>query len=136
MGAPWSNSLQNILDEIDGKILEGLSTNKYYLRYSKFSLFYLLFFFISLLVVVLSNIYIIYAVYIPGLINKIDCLEPSRLAYVETGISKIVVNFSTWLFVLFVMNLALMYMFWKLKKLVLLVGKESLQKAEKMDGIE
>lgn len=90
--------------------------NKYYKKLASLSLTQLVIFLALILLVTTANIIAVYVVYIPDLLKPLQHLPSTSLASLESGLRKIVLNLSLWLFVLFIVNAALIYLVWCAKK--------------------
>ena len=96
-----------------------MKLSKYYKRLDRLMLWPLVSIIALLLVIVVSQIMIFYLKYIPELLGPTEqFLSPEMLAFITTGIEKIIFNLSIWLFVLFIMNILLIYVIWNVKKLL------------------
>ncbi len=92
----------------------------YYKRLDKLLLWPLVGFIGLILVIVISLICLFYLKYVPELLALLmeQSLSPEILMFIESGINKIIVNLSVWIFVLFLMNILLVYVTWNVKKLL------------------
>lgn len=97
----------------------------YYKRLDKLLLWPLVGFIILIPVIVISLILVFYLKYIPELLALLmeQSLSPEILTFVESGINKIIISLSVWIFGLFVMNIMLVYVTWNVKKLLIELKK-------------
>ena len=98
-----------------------ISQNPHYKRLNKLLLWPLVAFIGLIPVIVISLIFLFYSKYVselPALLGE-QSLSPEILTFVISGIDKIIVNLSIWIFVLFVMNILLIYVIWNVKKLLI-----------------
>jgi hypothetical protein len=60
---------------------------------------------------------IIYWKYIPDLlIASEQAIDSEQIAFLKDGIHKIIINLGTWIFILMILNLLLIYVVWNVKK--------------------
>ena len=96
-----------------------IKQNVYYRRLAKLALWPLVGFIGLIFVIVVSQILLFYLKYTPELLMPISqSLSPEMVVLIASGINRIIVNLSIWIFVLFVMNILLVYVIWNVKKLV------------------
>ena len=96
-----------------------LTHNIYYRRLANVALWPAFAFLGIFPVIVVSVIFAFYLKYVPNLLVSMQQLVPPKmLVSLETGIYKIIVYLSVWIFVSFVINVALVYVAWNIKKLL------------------
>ena len=91
-----------------------------YKRLDKLLLWPLIGFIGLVLVIVISLIYLIYLKHVPELMAFLmeQSLSTEALIFLESGINKIIVNLSIWIFILLLVNVLLVYVTWNTKKLL------------------
>ncbi len=96
-----------------------ITQNPYYKRLDKLLLWPLVIFIGLIPVIVISLIFLFYSKYVSELFVLLtgQSLSPEILTFIESGIDKIIVNLSVWIFASFSMNVLLVYVIWNVKKL-------------------
>jgi len=97
-----------------------MTQNIYYKRLANLALWPIVIFLGFVLVIVVSEILVFYLKYVPDLLMPVQQSVSTRvLASLDAGINKIIIYLSVWIFALFVVNVALTYVVWNIKKLLL-----------------
>lgn len=102
-----------------------ITQTSYYKRLDKLLLWPLVAYISLIPVFFIFQIYLFYSKYLSEIIALLmeQSLSPEMITFVESGIHKIIINLSVWIFVLFVMNIMLVYVIWNVRKLLVEVRK-------------
>jgi hypothetical protein len=92
--------------------------SNYYQTLAKLPLWPVIGLICMVVVIVTSQIVVFYFRYIPALLAPAEqSLSPEILAFLSAGMHRIIVNLSVWVFVLVMVNVALIYVIGKIKRL-------------------
>ncbi len=93
--------------------------NTYYKRLAKLALWPLVGLVGLVAVIVLSLVLVFHLKYVPELLAPIEQLvSPEIAAFVASGVNKIIVSLSVWIYVLCAVNVLFIYVLWNVKKLL------------------